>query len=172
MTLQSPARALAAIALSISLGVAACGGDSADPKLATDAGYAALGSGDADKAVDHFAAALEHMQPGDAGYKRARMGEVEAKIQVAPDIAAKSFLDYASGQPDQVAAEDYRKVGTQLSERKQLKSAVDVLDAGLKRFAGDPKLAEAMNLTVAAAESSGDTSALDALRGLGYIGGD
>jgi hypothetical protein len=47
-----------------------------------------------------------------------------------------------------------------------------VLDAGLTRFADDPKLKEAMDLTVAAAETSGDTSALDALRSLGYLGGD
>lgn len=170
MTLPSSASALALV---LSLALAACGG-SADPKVETDAGYAALGSGDAQKAVDHFAAALGAMKPGDAGYKRARMGEVEAKLQFAPEAAANSFLEFAKAQPDQVAAEDYRKVGTQLNSRKALVQATHVLDAGLKRFADDAQLKAAMEQTkvaAAEAEASGDTSAMDALRGLGYIGG-
>lgn len=167
-----PHRSLGASALTLLLLLASCGGGSADPAAATNAGYEALGKGDAGAAVDHFAQALAVLKPGEPGYKRARMGEVEAKIQLAPEAAAGSFIEFAKAQPDQVAAEDYRKVGMQLSDRKALKSAVDVLDAGIKRFAGDPKLKEAMDLTVAAAETSGDTSALDALRGLGYIGGD
>lgn len=167
-----PKRSLALLALTLPLVLTACGGGSADPAAATSAGYEALGKGDAEQAVDHFAKALGQLKPGDPGYKRARMGEVEAKIQLAPEAAAGSFLEYARSQPEQVVAEDYRKVGVQLSDRKALKAAVDVLDAGLKRFAGDAKLKESMDLTVAAAETSGDTSALDALRGLGYIGGD
>lgn len=161
-----------ALALSLPLVLGACGGGSADPKAATDAGYAALGSGDAQGAVDHFAEALGALEPTDPGYKRARMGEIEAKVGLAPDAAANSFLEYSKSHPEQLEAGDYRKVGVQLSDRKALKVAVDVLDAGLKRFPGDPKLKEAMELTVAAAETSGDTSALDALRGLGYIGAD
>lgn len=171
MSLPSRARSIGLLALSIPLVLAGCGG-SADPKAATDAGYAALGSGDAQAAVDHFAEALGALKPTDPGYKRARMGEIEAKVGLAPEAAAGSFLEYSKTQPEQLEAGDYRKVGVQLSDRKALKAAVDVLDAGLKRFAGDPKLKEAMDLTVAAAETSGDTSALDALRGLGYIGGD
>ena len=164
-------RALGALILSVPLALAACGGGS-NPEEATNAGYAALGSGDAESAVDHFASALSALQPGDPGYKRARMGEVEAKVRLAPEAAAGSFLEFAGAHPEQVEAGDYRKVGVQLSERKSLKAAVDVLDAGLKRFESDAKLKEAMDLTMAAAEKSGDTSALDALRGLGYIGGD
>lgn len=158
-----------ALALILPLALTACGG-SADPKAATDAGYAALGSGDAEKAVDHFASALGAMQPGDAGYKRARMGEVEAKVQLAPEAAATSFLEYAKTQPDQVAAEDYRKVGTQLSARKALTAAVNVLHAGLLRFEGNAQLQEAIDQTKAAAESSGDSDAMERLKGLGYAG--
>jgi hypothetical protein len=172
MSLPLRARAAGLLALSLPLVLAACGGGSADPKAATDAGYAALGSGDAQTAVDHFAEALGALEPTDPGYKRARMGEIEAKIGLAPDAAASSFLEYSKSQPEQLEPGDYRKVGVQLSDRKALKAAVDVLDAGLSRFADDPKLKEAMDLTVAAAETSGDTSALDALRSLGYLGGD
>jgi hypothetical protein len=58
----------------------------------------------------------------------------------------------------------------QLTDKKALKDAVFVLDAGLKRFEGDAKLKEAMDKTKLAAESSGDAGALDALKGLGYVG--
>src|SRR6187402_1900358 len=147
MSLPLRTRALGLLALSLPLALAACGGGPADPKAATDAGYAALGSGDAQAAVDHFAQALGTLKPGDPGYNRARMGEIEAKVGFAPDAAAASFLEYSKAQPEQLEAGDYRKVGVQLSDRKALKAAVDVLDAGLKRFAGDPKLKEAMELT-------------------------
>jgi hypothetical protein len=169
-----PHRSLGACALSLLLLLPACGGGSADPAAATNAGYEALGKGDAGAAVDHFADALAALKPGDPGYKRARMGEVEAKLQLAPEAAASSFLEFAKAQPDQVAAEDYRKVGTQLNARKALVQASHVLDAGLKRFADDAQLKAAMEQTkvaAAEAEASGDTSAMDALRGLGYIGG-
>ena len=151
------------------LTLAACGGG--DPAEHTDQGYAALNSGDAETALDHFAAALGALGPTDPGYERARMGEIEAKIRLRPDAAAQSFLAYATEQPSQVDAGDYHKVGVQLSERSALSDAVVVLDAGLKRFPDDPKLAEAMEKTTAAAQKAGDSGALDKLRGLGYVGG-
>ena len=172
MTPNTRLRPLGALLCTLPLLLTACGGGSADPKQATDAGYAALNSGDSGAAVDHFAAALEVLAPGDAGYKRARMGEIEAKVKVAPDAATASFIDYAGKHPDQVSADDYQKVGIKLSENKALGDAVKVLDAGLKRFADNPKLKQAMDLTVAKAETSNDSSALDLLKGLGYVGGD
>jgi len=172
MTRTIRSRALGALLLTLPLALAACGGGAANPEEATNAGYAALGSGDAEAAVDHFSQALAQLKPGDKGYKRARMGEVEAKARVAPDAAAASFLDYAKSSPDQVEAGDYRKVGVQLSERKAYTAAGNVLDAGIQRFPDDAPLREAMDLTIAKAQQSGDTSALDALKGLGYVGGD
>src|SRR5262245_16990519 len=78
-----------------------CGG-SADPVADINEGYAALGSGDAAHALDHFSSALKVLRPSDADYDRARMGEIEAKIRIKPDSAAQSFLDYAMKQPDMV----------------------------------------------------------------------
>lgn len=144
---------------------------SGDPVADINEGYAELGSGNAGHALDHFSSALKQLEPTDPNYDRARMGEIEAKIRLKPDAAAQSFLDYAEKQPDNVDAGDYHKVGVQLSEQKALKDAVVVLDKGLKRFEGNAKLKEAMEKTQAAAESSGDASALDALKGLGYTSG-
>jgi len=168
---MSPSKtARSALFTILSLALAACGGGG-DPIEETNQGYAALGSGDAEGALDHFAQALGTLKPTDPDYDRARMGVIEAKIRLKLADAAQSFLAYAQEQPDKVDAGDYHKVGMQLSESKALTDAVAVLDAGLKRFATDAKLKEAMDKTVAAAQQSGDTSALDALKGLGYVGG-
>ena len=126
---------------------------------------------DAQTALGYFAEALGALQPSDPGYERARMGEIDAKIRLTPSAATQSFLAYAQEQPDQVDAGDYHKVGVQLSERSAFTDAVVVLDAGLKRFPDDPKLTEAMDRTSAAAQEAGDSSALDKLKGLGYVGG-
>lgn len=155
--------------LACGLAGTACSGGG-DPTECTNQGYAALGKGDAESAVDHFADALKSLKPGEPGYDRARMGEIEAKIHLKPDAAAKSFLDYAAQQPDEVDAADYQKVGVKLSENKALTDAVSVLDAGLKRFPDNPTLKAAIAKTLAAAQQVGDNGALDALRGLGYVG--
>lgn len=156
-----------ALALAVALGLTACGG-SIDPEQATNAGYEALGNGDAEGAIDHFAQALGQLDAADPGYKRARMGEVEAKIELSPEAAAKSFLDFAETRPERVAAEDYLKVGSQLSARNAYSPAVDVLHAGIERFGDDAKLSEAMELTQLAVAESGDASVLSKLAGLGY----
>jgi TolA-binding protein len=171
MTPQPRLRRRLALLACLPLTLAACGGGGGDPTELTNQGYAALGSGDTETAVDRFAQALKVLQPGDPGYKRARMGECEAKARIAPDAAARSFLAFAQEQPGQVDAGDYHKFGMQLSERKALADAVAVLGAGLERFPDDPKIDEAMKKTQLAAEQSGDTGALDALRGFGYAGG-
>jgi TolA-binding protein len=142
-----------------------------DPVADINEGYAALGSGDAAHALDHFSSALKELEPTDAEYDRARMGEIEAKVRLKPEAAAQSFLDYAEKQPDMVDAGDYHKVGMQLTERKSLNEAVAVLGAGHKRFPQDAKIDEALKATVAAAQSSGDEAALEALKGLGYTKG-
>ena len=172
MTPSKPAPRRTVLLACLPLVLTACGGAGGDPAELTNQGYAALGSGDAEAAFDHFARALQGLQPADAGYERARMGHIEASIRLKPDMAAQSFLAWAGEQPDQVDAGDYHKVGMQLSERKALGDAVAVLGAGLERFPDDPKIDEALKKTRAAAEQTGDTGALDALRGLGYVGGD
>ena len=156
-------------ALFLPLGLAACSGEG-DPLAQIDEGFAALNSGDAAHAHDYFLAAVDELEPTDPNLDRAQMGLVEAKIRIQPEAAAKYFLDYAGKQPANVDAGDYQKVGMQLTDKKALKDAVFVLDAGLKRFEGDAKLKEAIEKTKLAAESSGDAGALDALKGLGYVG--
>jgi hypothetical protein len=160
---------LSVAALVLPLALAACS-NGGDPVAQIDEGFAALNSGDAANAHDHFLEAVGELEPSDPNLDRAQMGLVEAKIRIQPEAAAKYFLDYAEKQPGNVDAGDYQKVGMQLTDKKALKDAVFVLDAGLKRFEGDAKLKEAMDKTKLAAESSGDAGALDALKGLGYVG--
>lgn len=155
--------------IALPLALAACS-SSGDPIEEINEGYKALGQGDAAHAHDHFLAALDALKPSDQDYDRAQMGLIEAKIHIQPEAAAKTFLNYAEKEPANVDASDFHKVGMKLTDEKALKDAVVVLDKGLERFKGDAKLKEAMEKTKLAAEASGDSSAIDALKSLGYIG--
>jgi hypothetical protein len=170
MILPAALRFARAPILLLSLSLAACSGSSADPAATVNSGYEALNGGNAEKALDLFAKALQDLKPSDPLYESARMGEIQAKVELKPDAAKSSFLEYAKANPEQLEAGDYRKVGQRLTERKAIQDAVEVLHAGIERFPEDAKLKETMNLTVAAAEQSNDTSALNSLKGLGYIG--
>ncbi len=159
----------ACVLILLSLLLTACGGGG-DPTELTNEGSAALASGNGAEAARCFQQALKELEPGDPLYKRARLGEIEAKMLANPEAAKASFLTYAKEHPEQLEARDYHAIGTKFSDRKALKHAVDVLGAGKERFPSDAKLDEALTLMVAAAEKTGDTSALDALAGLGYAG--
>src|SRR5688572_30364888 len=156
-----------ALVAGLVLALANCAG-SGDPVENINAGYQALGSGDAEKALDHFAEALQVLDEKDPNYDRARMGEIEAKIRLKPDAAAQGFLAYAEKRPENVDAGDFQKIGMQLTERKALGEAVRVLGKGRELFPDDAKIDEALKKTKIAAESAGDAGALEALKGLGY----
>jgi len=159
------APALGALALALTLG--ACGG-TADPAAETSAGYAALGRGDAEGALDHFVDALEVLGPDDPGYARARMGAIEAKARLVPSAAAESLLDWAATRPEQVAAADHHKVGALLAGLDAFDPAIDVLSRGLERFPEDAKIDAALEAMHEAAASRGDERILARLGGLGY----
>jgi len=166
MQLPRLAPALGALALAC----AACSGP-VDPVSETNAGYAALGRGDAERALDHFASALAALAPDDPGYPRARMGEIECKAHLAPGPAAKSFLEYARAAPQRVSAEDHRRVGALLAGLGAFDPAIDVLHSGHERFPADERIVAAMESIKAAALAGGDDAAYQRIKGLGYAGG-
>lgn len=166
MRLHRLAPALGALALALG----ACGGTT-DPAAETSAGYAALGRGDAEGALDHFVDALEVLGPDDPGYARARMGAIEAKARLVPAAAAESLLDWAAERPEQVAAGDHHKVGALLAGLEAFDPAIDVLHAGCERFPEDEKLETAIESMKAAAAERGDDAVFARIAGLGYGGG-
>ena len=159
---------LAPVLGALALCAAACGAPT-DPSAATDAGYAALGRGDAEAALDRFVEALAALGPDDAGYGRARMGEVEAKARLQPAAAAASFLAWAATDPARVAAEDHRRVGLLLAQLDAFDAAIDVLSAGRARFPDDAQLDGALRSMEGVAAERGDERVLARLAGLGYV---
>jgi len=156
-------RALAA--LLVTLPLAACGGGASDPGQLTSEGYQALGSGDAKAALEDFQTALAGLEAGTPEYQRAKMGEIEALIQLDPKRAQETMLALGSAADES----QYATVGNKLTGAGHFLEAIAVLDAGMKRYAESPKLKALLDQVKVEAEKQGDSGALDALKGLGYL---
>ena len=161
-----PRPGLGALCLAFSLTLAACGGGGGgDPTQLTNDGYQALNSGDHAAAVKSFEAALGGLEPGTPDFQRAKMGEIRALIHLDASRARDQFLDHAQA----FDAKAYETVGSQLTSAKKFEEAIAVLDAGIKRYSESPKLQALIDKVKSEAEKSGDTGALDSLKGLGYL---
>ena len=88
----------------------------------------------------------------------------------APVGAKKSFLAYAKANG--LAIIDYTQFISDLVSGNHLDDAIAVVGEMKSVFPDDPKVDEMGNLLVAKAKSTGDSDALDALSGLGYVGND
>ncbi len=158
-------------ALALALTLAACGGGGSDPAAANEEGYAALGSGKYANAASHFQTALDAIgsDTSNAQYLRASMGLIETNVHVDPERAKDDFLALASASP-QVNAKDYSRIGGMLAGAKQFQPAIAVVDAGIKAYPETPALEKMIEQISADAEKSGDAEAINALKGLGYLG--
>jgi len=154
--------------LLVPLGLAACSGSS-DPTELTDQGYAALGKGDYPAAMEAFKDALAKLQPSDPGFVRAKMGEIEAWIRADANKAHDEFLELARSHPEEVGSREYGTVANKMVAAQQFMTAIDVLDAGIKAHAEDPKLKATMDEVKAAAQKAGDPEAIKKLQSLGYL---
>lgn len=156
---------LGALTLALPLTLVACGGGSETPSEMTDAGYAALGAGDHTAAVESFEGALASLEPGSPDYLRAKMGEIEALIHVDAARARDEFLS----ESEAFGEAQYATVGSKMTSAKKFNEAIAVLDAGMKRFSESPKLKAMLDQVALEAQKSGNSDALDALKGLGYL---
>ena len=148
-----------------------CGGDAGggSPSEMTDAGYASLGSSDFQGALTSFEGALANIEPGGEGFIRAAMGEVEALIHIDAGQARDKFLALAQSYPDAIESRQYKTVAGQMTSEKKFTEAIAVLDSGLQTYAEDPSLMALLERVKEEAEKAGDTGALSALEGLGYL---
>jgi len=151
--------------LSLTLVLSACSGG-ADPK---DAGLEALQLGKHQDAADQLASALDARTPADADYVEVCVAKCQALAHIDADKAKGDFLQLAESQGEKVVAKDFSMIVSDLYSAKQLLPAIDVLDAGLKRFPDDTKLAQLKEKVVAESQKSGDPAALEKLKGLGYL---
>lgn len=161
---------VATIALSL---LSSCGGSS-DPRALTDEGSKALNSGDYAGAAESFDAALAALGEDSANpeWLRAKLGAIQARAQTDPGRAKQDFLDLAKGNPSKVTADHFNLIGSKLGAAEHMKEAVAVLQAGMESHPESVHLKALLEELGKKAESSGDASALDSLKGLGYVGGD
>lgn len=153
----------------LSPSVTSCGGGAATPAESIQAGSTALGKSDWKAALASFDAALAQLPSTDPSFKRAKMGQIEALIHVDAARAKTEFLTLAGGASSQVDSKDWRSVMSKLTGERAFSEAIGVLEAGLKQHPEDldiKKMGEAIKV---AAEKAGDSNALGALQGLGYL---
>lgn len=157
-------------AFALCLSLAACGGG--DGASTLEEANAALGSQDYAAARDKFAAAASALDPSDPNYLAARQGEIEALIHVDAEEARNRFLELAADHPEQIGEREYRNVVQKMQAERKATEAVPVLHAAIERFPDSARLDEMMEQLKKDALSGGDAETVDALKGLGYIGGD
>jgi len=157
--------------LTLALGLAflgSCGG-SATPAESVQAGSTALGKSDWRTAQTSFESALAALPAEDPAYKRAKLGQVEALIQLDAARAKTEFLAYADNPKAALDSKDWRNVMTKLTAKGKFAEAIGVLEAGLKKHPEDGDIKKMGDAIKVAAEKAGDTNALGSLAGLGYL---
>lgn len=153
--------------------VPACGGSS-DPQVLLDEGSQALNSGEYEEAAGLYADALDAIgnDPTKPEWKRAKLGWILAQARIDSKKAKDEFLLVAASHPMQFTDQEFNLVGSRLGDANQLTEAIDVLTVGLAAHPESVHLAALRNDLGKKAEASGDPSQLNALKGLGYVGGD
>lgn len=153
--------------------VTACGGDT-DPVELTRSGSRALGQGDFATAREDFDLALQEIgeDPANPEYLRAKMGAIEARTKDAPDEAVAMFLALAKKLPEQIDAADYSRIGGRLGDGGHFNQAIELASAGKTNLppSDQPTIEKLIQDLGDKAKESGSAGALDALRGLGYVG--
>ena len=157
-----------ALALLLPLALGSCGG-SADPGALVKSGHTALGAGDYDQARSDFEAALELIDVSHDQFLSAKLGAVEALIRENAEQAKDEFLTFASELPAEVTDEDFSYVGQKFAGAQEFSAAIDILDAGMKKYKESAELVQLKDNIRGAAERAGNQAALDKMAGLGYL---
>ena len=151
--------------------VAACG--SSDPKALIDEGFNALNSGKYEEAAKSYEKALAALASDTANpeWKRAKMGVIQAHVHIDAARAKNEFLELA-GNPGKVTDSDFNLIASKLGDAHKFDEAIALLEVGKKTFPNSTHLDLLGKDLVARAQASGNTSAVDKLKSLGYVGGD
>ena len=156
------------LSLCLFTALASCGGP--DPATQVKDSYSALSSRNYSGAEAGFAEALQGLEAGSPEHMRAQLGLFRARSYSNPAGAKTDFLAYAKA--NNLAIIDYTQLISDLVSGSHLDDAIAVVGEMKTIFPDEPKVDEMGNMLVAKAKSSGDSAALDALSGLGYVGND
>lgn len=150
--------------------VAACSDPT--PKELNDEAAKALNSGDYKGALASSEKAIKAVgsETADPQYLRAHLGAVEARCFLDAPRAGADFLELAKANPKTIGDREYSMVASRLAQAKRFDAAIDVLKAGKSAFPDSVALKQAVQTAGEMAAKANDTAALDALKGLGYIG--
>ncbi len=155
------------LSLALALPLVSCnGGATADPMSAAET---ALQAGDSSKAVALLQKHVAGLDASSADYREATLLLCSALAEGAPKEASAKLLSLAQQQPEAITAKDFRDVQSYLQTHGHYLEAIDVMDAGLKRWAGDPLMLEVKDRLLAAVQNAGDAAATAKLKGLGYM---
>lgn len=147
--------------------LACCGHDTARDAMG-DAEIA-LQAGDSAKAVSLLKAHVTHLDKAGAEYREATLLLCNALAESKPEEAKNILLELTATQPKAVTPRDYRDVQSYLQTHAHYSVAVDVMDAGLKRWPGDATMLEVKDILIARIQSVGDEAGMIKLKGLGYM---
>jgi hypothetical protein len=100
------------------------------------------------------------------------MGAIEARTHTDSSRAVADFLAYAAEKPENATDKDFNQIGGRLGEAGRLEEGIEVLSAGLRAYPDSPHLKVLLNRLGDLARTSGSATALEELKGLGYVGGD
>ena len=87
-----------------------------------------------------------------------------------PAAASAELLALNAAQPGQVSDGDFNRIAGKMGEAKHFTEATKLLGEGLKLYPDSKHLDTLGNSLLKAAQSAGDSDAVDALAGLGYTG--
>ena len=159
------------LALSCLLLSASCGGSS-DPSALASSGMEALRSGDHSAAESSFQQALDAIG-GDTShpqYKRSMMGAIEARIHTDAGKAKDDFIALQKALGDKITDKDFQSIANKMGGAGKFKEAIALLTAGKEIFKDSATLDKLGASLAKQAAAAGDSSATDALAGLGYVG--
>lgn len=151
--------------------LASCGGSS-DPAELVSAGEKSLGTREFSAAAESFDAALAAIG-GDAShpyYLRAKLGAIEARCDSDAKGASDDLIALSREMPGKVTDGDFNRIANLMGSAKQFDAAIAVLAEGKTAYPESAHLDKLGEQLRKQAEASGDSSALDALAGLGYVG--
>ncbi len=150
------------------LPLAACGG-SGDSRSLISEGNTKLNSADYAGAVASFDSAIASLTAADEALRQdAVLGKCEALAHVDGAKSQTEFL--ALADQGGIDYSSYNRVAVALTSAAQFEQAVAVLTHGMEKFPEEAKFAKLRDKIGDAAKNAGNSAAMEALAGLGYVG--
>ncbi|MSR63777.1 MAG: hypothetical protein EXS08_15230 [Planctomycetes bacterium] len=151
--------------------VPAC--SSSDPRVLTDEGAKAWGSGKWEESAKSYEKALAELGSDTTNpeWKRAKIGLMQAHTRTDAAKARTEFVEFAKAHPTQLSEENVNTIASRLGDAGKFEDAGAVLKVGKEMFPNSQVLAGLGNELSRRAKESGDSGGASVLDGLGYTGG-